>query len=61
MRQDKAERRQAAAVDAFTGTFWCRKGHHRLDVSQRTVYAGKVCCLRCKTRAIAQKHQHAQG
>lgn len=54
--QRQQEQRQAAAADAFTGTFWCTKGHHRLDVSLRTTYAGKACCLRCAERARAKRH-----
>lgn len=52
----KQEQRQAAAVDAFTGTFWCRVGHHRVGEELRTTYAGKACCLRCAERAKAKRH-----
>jgi len=55
MRQDKTERRQAAAADAFTHTFWCRVGHHRVSAELRTTYAGKTCCVTCRARARAKR------
>lgn len=54
MKQKEMERRQTAAADRITGTWFCTGGRHRAK-GEPIIYRGRKICATCVERIKARK------